>query len=73
MKKTTLLFSSLLLALTLICASGSTITAYASEPGDTQGTSSTLKSPAPPPPPPSGGTGNPILDAWNWIMRMLIA
>lgn len=52
MKKSKLIFSAFVLALTLVCTSVATTNVYADD-GDPQGVVETKKAPPPPPPPPS--------------------
>lgn len=66
MKKSKLIFSAFVLALTLVFTSVTTTNAYA-EPGDLQGTSNSTKAPPPPPPPPDTG-GNGLAALWAMII-----
>ncbi len=68
MKKTKLIFSTFVLAVTLVCTCIATTTTYA-DTGDPQGTSNSTKAPPPPPPPPPDK--NPILDMAAWLLSLV--
>ena len=69
MKKTNLIFSTFVLAVTLLCTSIATTNTYANT-GDPQGTSNSTKAPPPPPPPPPPDK-NPILDIAEWLLSLV--
>ncbi len=70
MKKTKLIFSTFVLALTLVCTSIATTNTYA-DTGDPQGTSNSTKAPPPPPPPPP--PSNPVVDIVEWLLSLVSA
>lgn len=69
MKKSKLIFSAFVLALTLVCTSVATTNAYA-DTGDPQGTVNSTKAPPPPPPPPPSPSDT-FAAIWDWFVRTL--
>jgi hypothetical protein len=68
MKKSKLIFSALVLALTLVFTSVATTNTYA-DTSDPQGVVESKKAPPPPPPPPDSG-GNPLVSLWAMIIGL---
>ncbi|MBL8208115.1 MAG: hypothetical protein JNM09_28030 [Blastocatellia bacterium] len=75
MKKSKLVFSTFVLALTLLGTSLTSASVYAdtyADNGDPQGAVNSTKAPPPPPPPPPTDTkDNPFAAFWDWFVSTL--
>lgn len=69
MKKNKLIFSAVVLALTLALMSVASTNTYADD-GDPQGVVETKKAPPPPPPPPPSPSDT-FAAIWDWFVRSL--